>query len=154
MPSWVEASLTLRAYSDRADGGKMHISSTAPAIAAPQSSPGKSNAVPPGLANRNLSLPPGIAKKLAAGGIPPAGIAKRFPAALKRRPQRRARAAQRPLQMVRHKTALSRSIFLSDSKPAYAKIKFVPHGGNSVVLDADIPPSVDKRGHLATREQR
>jgi hypothetical protein len=118
MPSWVEASLTLRAYSDRADGGKMHISSTAPAIAAPQSSPGKSNAVPPGLANRNLSLPPGIAKKLAAGGIPPAGIAKRFPAALKRRPQRRARAAQRPLQMVRHKTALSRSIFLSDSKPS------------------------------------
>jgi hypothetical protein len=60
----------------------MHISSTAPAIPAQQSSPGKSNAVPPGLANRNLSLPPGIAKKLAAGGIPPAGIAKRFPAAI------------------------------------------------------------------------
>jgi len=101
----------------RQTGSKMHISSTAIAIPAQQSS-GKSKAIPPGLANRRLSLPPGIAKKLAAGGIPPAGIAKRFPAALKRRPQRRARAAQRPLQMVRHKTALSRSIFLSDSKPS------------------------------------
>ena len=60
----------------------MHISSTAPAIPAQQSSPGKSKAVPPGLANRKLGLPPGIAKKLAAGGIPPAGIAKRFPAAI------------------------------------------------------------------------
>jgi hypothetical protein len=35
----------------------------------------------PGLEGRGLNLPPGIAKKLEAGGIAPAGIAKRFPTA-------------------------------------------------------------------------
>ena len=42
---------------------------------------GKSAVVPPGLARRDLELPPGIAKKLDDGGVVPAGIAKRFPAA-------------------------------------------------------------------------
>ena len=59
----------------------MHISATRPAIATQPSSPGKSAVVPPGLARRSLDLPPGIAKKLDDGGVAPAGIAKRFPAA-------------------------------------------------------------------------
>jgi hypothetical protein len=59
----------------------MHISSTLPVTPPQPSSPTKSQAVPPGLANRGLDLPPGIAKKLAAGGSVPPGIAKRFPAA-------------------------------------------------------------------------
>jgi hypothetical protein len=59
----------------------MHISSAVPVAASQLSSSGKSKAVPPGLAGRGLSLPPGIAKKLEAGGIAPAGIARRFPAA-------------------------------------------------------------------------
>jgi hypothetical protein len=59
----------------------MHICSALPATAPQPSSSGKSKVVPPGLAGRGLNLPPGIAKKLEAGGIAPAGIAKRFPAA-------------------------------------------------------------------------
>ena len=59
----------------------MHISGTAAATPSQLPSSGKSKVVPPGLAGRGLDLPPGIAKKLAAGGIAPAGIAKRFPAA-------------------------------------------------------------------------
>lgn len=59
----------------------MHVSGTRPALATPPSPPGKSAVVPPGLARRSLDLPPGIAKKLEDGGVAPAGIAKRFPAA-------------------------------------------------------------------------
>lgn len=59
----------------------MHISSAVAAIPSQLPSSSKSKVVPPGLADRGLSLPPGIAKRLAAGGIAPAGIAKRFPAA-------------------------------------------------------------------------
>jgi hypothetical protein len=59
----------------------MHVSSAVPAIPSPLPSSGKSKIVPPGLADRDLALPPGIAKKLEAGGIAPAGIAQRFPAA-------------------------------------------------------------------------
>ena len=57
----------------------MHISSIGSAAPAQLTSPGKSKAVPPGLARRELDLPPGIAKKLEAGGTMPPGIAKRFP---------------------------------------------------------------------------
>jgi hypothetical protein len=58
----------------------MHISGTTPVP--PQiSASGKSKDVPPGLFRRGLDLPPGIARKLAAGGTPPPGILKRFPAA-------------------------------------------------------------------------
>jgi len=59
----------------------MHISSVVPVTPSQLSSSGKSKVVPPGLAGRGLNLPPGIAKKLKAGGIAPAGIATRFPAA-------------------------------------------------------------------------
>ena len=59
----------------------MHISSIGSAAPAQLTSPGKSKAVPPGLARRELDLPPGITKKLEAGGTMPPGIAKRFPSA-------------------------------------------------------------------------
>ncbi len=78
----VEASLTHYGILYERDGGlQMHISSAVPVTASQLSSSGKSKVVPPGLAGRGLDLPPGIAKKLEAGGIAPAGIAKRFPAA-------------------------------------------------------------------------
>ena len=59
----------------------MHVSSIGSGAPAQPTSPGKSKAVPPGLARRELDLPPGIAKKLEAGGTMPPGIAKRFPSA-------------------------------------------------------------------------
>jgi hypothetical protein len=59
----------------------MHISSIKQALPTQASSPGKSADVPPGLARRELALPPGIEKKMDDGGVAPAGIAKRFPAA-------------------------------------------------------------------------
>jgi hypothetical protein len=59
----------------------MHISKTASAIPSQLPQSGKSKVVPPGLAGRGLDLPPGIARELEAGGVAPAGIAKRFPAA-------------------------------------------------------------------------
>ena len=60
----------------------MHISSIKQALPAQASSLGKSADVPPGLARRDPALPPGIAKKVDDGGVVPAGIAKRFPAAI------------------------------------------------------------------------
>ena len=59
----------------------MHIPNTRQTVSTQASSTGKSADVPPGLARRGLGLPPGIAKKLDDGGLAPAGIAKRFPAA-------------------------------------------------------------------------
>jgi hypothetical protein len=59
----------------------MHISATKAAVATPPSSPGKSAVVPPGLARRDLDRPPGITKKMEDGGVAPAGVARRFPAA-------------------------------------------------------------------------
>ena len=59
----------------------MDICSATASVQAQLHSNGRSTKVPPGLARRELDLPPGIAKKIAAGGVAPDGIAKRFPAA-------------------------------------------------------------------------